>query len=355
MPKRPWERTAQCLHTDEQRVLTGTWCSPELNKAVELGYQVQYIYELWHFEETCEGLFKDYVNTWLKIKQEASGWPAGCTTEEKKKKYVESYYQKEGIQLEYDKIEKNPGLRTLAKMMLNSMWGKFGQRLNKTQVQTFDDPQAFHRFLDTDTMDVRHVSVINDDMVEVHYNYKDQDIPVSPNLNIFVAAFTTCHARIKLYEALEQLQERILYYDTDSVIYLQDQGQTNPDLGPYLAEFANELEKHDYIVEFVSGGPKNYGYQTKNAHVECKVRGFRLNSEGRTQLNYTVMRQNVLDEIQKPLPKPRQTQVVKTYQIVRDPKKYQLRTSPDYKWYQLVYDKRVVDRSTFKTFPYGYR
>ena len=25
MPKRPWERTAECNHTDEQRVLTGTW------------------------------------------------------------------------------------------------------------------------------------------------------------------------------------------------------------------------------------------------------------------------------------------------------------------------------------------
>jgi len=182
MPKRPWERSAQCSHTDEQRVLTGTWCSPELNKAVELGYQVQYIYEVWHFKETCEGLFRDYVNTWLKIKQEASGWPAGVQTEEQKQAYIQDYFQHEGIQLEYDKIKENKGLRTLAKMMLNSMWGKFGQRLNKTQVQPFDDPQAFHRFLNTDTIDVRHVSVINDDMVEVHYQYQDQDIPVSPNL-----------------------------------------------------------------------------------------------------------------------------------------------------------------------------
>jgi len=59
MPKRPWERTAECNHTDEQRVLTGTWCSPELSKAVDLGYEVQYIYEVWHFK----GLFRDYVNT----------------------------------------------------------------------------------------------------------------------------------------------------------------------------------------------------------------------------------------------------------------------------------------------------
>ena len=81
------------------------------------------------------------------------------------------------------------GLRTLAKMMLNSMWGKFGQRLNKTRVQEFDDPQAFHRFLDTDTLDVRHVSIMNDQMVEVLYQYQKEDIPVSPNLNIFVACF----------------------------------------------------------------------------------------------------------------------------------------------------------------------
>ena len=294
-------RTAKCHHTDDQRVLTGTWCSPELAKAVELGYQVQYIYEVWHFDETCEGLFEDYVNTWLKIKQEASGWPAGVDTEDQKQAYIKNYFEHEGIQLEYDKIAVNKGLRTLAKMMLNSMWGKFGQRLNKTQVQTFHNPHAFHRFLDTSTLDVRHVSVINDDLVEVHYQYQDEDIPVSPNLNIFVACFTTCWARLRLYTALEKLGERVLYYDTDSIIFLQDEGQVNPTLGEYLGDFTSELDPDDYITEFVSAGPKNYGYQTKLGHVECKVRGFRLNSEGKSQLNYNIMRLNVLEEIQKPL------------------------------------------------------
>ena len=356
MPKRPLDRCAECVHTDEQRALTGTWCTPELSKAVDLGYDILYIYEVWHFDETCEGLFKDYVNTWLKIKQEASGWPSWVGEDEtKRQQYLREYFKHEGIQLEYANIKKNPGLRTLAKMMLNSMWGKFGQRLNKTQVQTFDDPQAFHRFLDTSTLDVRHVSVINDQLVEVHYQYQDEDIPVSPNLNIFVACFTTCWARLRLYAALEQLGERVLYYDTDSVIYWTEETQATPVLGDYLGDFTGELGDDDYIVEFVSGGPKNYGYQTKLGHVECKVRGFRLNSEGKSQLNYNVMRQNVLDEIQKPLLKPRQTQIIKTHQIVRDPKHYLLYTFPEYKQYQLVYDKRVVDPVTFQTYPYGYQ
>ena len=328
---------------------------PRIAKSRRAGVPNPDIYEVWHFPETWQGLFQDYVNTWLKIKQEASSWPKWVGDDEtKRQQYICDYYEHEGIPKEYDKIAHNPGLRTLAKMMLNSMWGKFGQRLNKTQVKEFEDPQAFHRFLDTNTFDVCRVSVINDHLVEVHYQHQDEDIPVSPNFNIFVTCFTTCWARLRLYETLELLGGRVLYFDTDSIIYLQEPEQTNPILGDYLGEFTSELEADDYIEEFVSGGPKNYGYKTKKGKVECKVRDFRLNSEGKAQLNYDVMRQNVFDEIQHPQNEPRQTQVVKTHQIVRDAKAYDLYTYPDYKSYQLVYDKRVMDPSTFQTYPYGY-
>jgi len=96
----------------------------------------------------------------LKIKQEANSWPEWVGDDEtKRQQYIREYYEHEGIRLEYDKIEHDPDLLALAKMMLNSMWGKFGQRLNKTQVKEFSDPEAFHRFLDTDTLNVGHVSV----------------------------------------------------------------------------------------------------------------------------------------------------------------------------------------------------
>ena len=240
--------------------------------------------------------------------------------------------------------------------MLNSMWGKFGQRLNKTQVQTFDDPQAFHRFLNTSTVEVKHVSVVNEQISgDPLPPTKTKTSPCHLTSTSLSPRFTTCWARLRLYATLEPLGERVLYYDTDSIIFLQDEDQANPALGDYLGDFTSELDPDDYITEFVSAGPKNYGYQTHKGHVKCKVRGFRLNSEGKSQLNYNVMRQNVLDEIQKPLLKPRQTQVIKTHQIVRDPKTYELYTFPEYKRYQLVYDKRVVDPQTFLTYPYGYQ
>ena len=159
-------RTCVCPHTDDARALVGTWCTPELEKAMELGYEIMQINEVWHFPEEQEGLFKDYVNQWLKIKQEASGWPEWVGNDEaKRQQYIRDYEEREGIKLEYHKIQKNPGLRALAKMMLNSMWGKFSQRLNKTQVHEFDDPEQCHKFLDSDAVDVRNVSVINDQLV----------------------------------------------------------------------------------------------------------------------------------------------------------------------------------------------
>ena len=83
------------------------------------------MHEVWHFPETSDALFKDYVDTFLKIKQESSGYPKNCTTKEQKQQYVDEYLEVEGIQLDPDKIEHNPGMRALSKLMLNSFWGKY--------------------------------------------------------------------------------------------------------------------------------------------------------------------------------------------------------------------------------------
>ena len=113
-----------CTHTDQERAIRGTWCHVELEKAIEKGYEVLTIHEVWHWEETSDTLFKEYVDTFLKIKQEASGYPPDCVTDEQKRRYVEEYEQHEGIQLNHQEIEYNPGLRYLAKLVLNSLWGK---------------------------------------------------------------------------------------------------------------------------------------------------------------------------------------------------------------------------------------
>ena len=68
-----------------------------------------------------------------------------------------------------------------------------------------------HTFLDSHGNDIRYVSPLTEERVEVHFKKEHEDRGVSPNLNIFVVAFTTCWARLSLYKALELLDERVLY------------------------------------------------------------------------------------------------------------------------------------------------
>ena len=50
-----------------------------------------------------------------------------------KERYINAYEREEGIRLDHDKIEKNSGLRSVAKFCLNSFRGNFGQRSNLNQ------------------------------------------------------------------------------------------------------------------------------------------------------------------------------------------------------------------------------
>ena len=351
------ERTPVCTHTDSECQLVGTWCTPELLEAIEKGYTVVCVHEVWHFLTTRRGLFKDYVNTWLKIKEEASGWPSHVGDDPlKRQRHLDDYRDKEGIELGPEKIEKNPGLRMLAKMMLNSMWCKFGQRTNKTQVREFDDPQKFSTFCNSDTLQIKYVGIQSDDRVEVQYTLQEEDESILPNLNIFVACFTTCWARLKLYDTLDILQERVLYKDTDSVVFLSAQGMPEPPLGDYLGDFKDELSPDNYIVEFASGGPKNYGYKTHKGKEDYKVRGITLNRLGKRYVNFEVLKNNVLEDLTSPLEsgEARITAMPIPYKIVRNAQEYQLPTTAQQKKYKLVYNKRVVNPHTFQTFPYGY-
>jgi hypothetical protein len=60
------------------------------------------------------GLFSGYVDTWLRLKAEASGWPQNCHTDEQRQQYLQQWLDREGIQLDAQSILLNPGLRHIA-------------------------------------------------------------------------------------------------------------------------------------------------------------------------------------------------------------------------------------------------
>ena len=70
--------------------------------------------------------------------------------------------------------------------------------------------------------------------MEVITTQADLEVEGSLKTNLFIAIFTAAHARLKLYSALEKLQQRVLYYDTDLVIYKWRPGQVEIPLGVFL-------------------------------------------------------------------------------------------------------------------------
>ena len=348
-------RTRYCPHSDADRTLRGTWCTPELVKAVEKGYTLIKIHEVWHFppEQRQTGLFANYVNTWLKLKQESAGWPGWCQTLEQKREYILRYQERKGIRLDIASIAKNPGRKTTAKLMLNSFWGKFEERINKPTTVTVQNPAHLFSLISDAALDISTLRLCTDDILETVYTSIQDNAVKGTKTNIFVAAFTTCHARLKLYESLDTLQQQVLYYDTDSVIYRWRPDQPSITTGDFLGDMTDELDG-DVITEFVSGGPKNYGYTTRQGKVVCKVRGFTLNVRGSAILNFHTMKDNILSELNSPQDSRRNLNMVTPYHFKRDLEKKQIQVVPRVKQYGLVFDKRVIDVTTQSSFPYGY-
>ena len=61
-----------CSHDNNERSFIGTWTTDEVNKAISKGYKILNVFEVWHFENTSDDLFKDYIRKFMKIKLESS-------------------------------------------------------------------------------------------------------------------------------------------------------------------------------------------------------------------------------------------------------------------------------------------
>ena len=305
----------------------GIWCSNEIYVAMEMGYEVEEIHEIRHFEEGTKSLFKGYVAKFLKIKQEASGFPdwvlkpeslksdipngytreqiLAITEEDRKDLYIHLYEEGQGILLDKTKITYNPGMRAIAKLCLNSLWGKFGQRTNMGKCEIISTKDEFMEIIYNPTYENIQWLDIAQDKIQISYVLKDEYVENDFNTNMAVACFTTSRARMRLYEeALKPLNRQVLYFDTDSVVYVVD--KNNPEHiklknGDLLGEWTDELEGDKMIGKFVSGGPKNYSYELLDTNgktkYKTKVKGFTLNKETSGLINHN----SIIDVIEESL------------------------------------------------------
>ena len=115
-----------------------------MEKALEKGYKIVKIYDVWHFMQSSTDLWKGYIRKFLKIKLETSEFI--CSEEEYRQKA-----RKFGIEL--GELKRNPGMRFIAKICLNSSWGKFGQNPKVKHSEYIDSIRDFYRVILNDKIE----------------------------------------------------------------------------------------------------------------------------------------------------------------------------------------------------------
>ena len=138
----------------------------------------------------------------MKIKLESSKYDFKTKEEETNFKLK----IKKSLDIDVEKFEFNAGLRSISKLCLKSLWGKFGQRSNMSQTKYITEVFEFCEILLDDKLDNKNFQFINNDMAEMTYNFKDQFVDNSKNTNVYIACFTTSHARLMLYNKLDPLE-----------------------------------------------------------------------------------------------------------------------------------------------------
>ena len=211
------------------------------------------------------------------------------------------------------------------------------------------EPSRFFELLYASEFEVCNARIVNENMIEVQYRNVGEFAKQNNKVNVVIAAFTTAYARLKLYDLLDLLQERVLYYDTDSVIYVHQPGKPDPPLGNYLGDLTDELNG-DYITSFVSGGPKNYAYSTKKGKTDTKIRGITLDYAATGKINHDVIRELVHSYTDGNT--EAKVTVDMPFKITRDKKEKNIVTKK-MKDYRIVYNKRVITEN-YATLPYGY-
>ena len=65
------------------------------------------------------------------MKEESSGFPLNCCTDEQKDEFIQTYFEREGVILDKDNIKKDGGRKAFAKFCLNNLRGFLPKSISK--------------------------------------------------------------------------------------------------------------------------------------------------------------------------------------------------------------------------------
>ena len=262
-------------------ILNRTHSSVEIQLAIEKKYKVTNIRKLIEFDKS-DTLFKKYIHRFMRKKIESEGYSNKAHVKAVCVKYCGEFELTldEAAMLE----DGNPGLRQVAKLILNCLWGRLMMDLQKRKTEKYCSREELADFCgkihDQSANDPRRVQLdlqmpVSDSCYLVKYkgefghgSTKNQFgmQPMHYSIAPATAAFVAAQGRVKLYrDLLDPLGERVLYNDTDSCIWHYVPGEFSPTFSknPVFGDITDETHgvpimryrgptSKTYAVEFPS-------------------------------------------------------------------------------------------------------
>lgn len=227
--------------------------------------------------------------------------------------------------------------------------------MKRTEVIT--DTSTLHNLLFSPHIEVSDLYFPNDNTAWCTWSFREEVVTMtaraSKNICLAAAAYTTSQARKILYRDLAAAGTDLLYCDTDSILWIENENtKYRPQMGSGVGQLADEIApygKDCYIAEWTCFGPKSYSYRIKRTGSDeivqeiVKCKGLLNKHSNSDVLNFENMKKMLFDD-----------HVIETSAttIVRK-KHFRIETDSVTKKFQFTFTKRVV-MPDFSTYPYGH-
>lgn len=276
-----------CRHRNvNKRRFTSTYTVIELEFALTLGYQILYIYELYHYARK-EPLLRDFV-TAVYVNKLKSSDLLSSVPKHQHQNLCEHLNAKMGtksspLEITPHNIRPNPSQQQFFKDILNGLFGRFAINTNYSKRVFLRSQNELDALMADKEIEILDFFAVGETL-EVEY-IKNASVNPNKQANLFFTALINAQARIILYQVIQKLENdhcEVLYVDTDSILFSSPCNYLLPfDVSNALGDFKAVLGPEAILKKFFCLGPRNYCIlYEENAELKymTKIKGLSVNS-----------------------------------------------------------------------------
>lgn len=243
------------------------YAMPLVRYALEMGYQIRSVYWTLSTPDYRTDLFTDYVKQFYRVKHKYKKVKDKLKEDLRDPEFAAKYAKDHFIDLEdggtlEDYHDPRPGRSVEGKLMLNTLYGRFALKGGKVEMFNSlgqEDEEALWEKFQTGELIFKDQAV-HQNVTVYRASAPDQSSSIASTA-VYLAAYVTAYAQIKLNRKLNLHGFNAFYCDTDSCVIRYRGDEEQAPTGSLLGNWERE-DKVGNCHAFVSIGQKIYALKS---------------------------------------------------------------------------------------------